>query len=152
MLGDLKERASLDPACRGVDVVVTTANSALRGGADNPQTVDVEGNRNLIDVAKAAGVRQFVFVSAMAADSGSPVPFVAAKGKTEEYLVGSGMTYTILAPNAFMDFWNLRVHRFASAATETGDDRGRGPPQAFGSSQPPTWRSLLLRPSAIGMR
>ncbi len=105
VLGDLKERASLDAACRGVHVVITTANSALRGGADNPQTVDLEGNRNLIDAAKAAGVRQFVFVSAMVADPRSPVPFLAAKGKTEEYLVGSGIPYTILAPNAFMDFW-----------------------------------------------
>ena len=105
MLGDLKVRASLDPACRGVDVLITTANSALRGGPDNPQTVDLEGNRNLIDAAKAGGVRQFIFVSALGADSGSPVPFVAAKSNTEEYLVGSGMPYTILAPNAFMDFW-----------------------------------------------
>ena len=30
--GDLKDPASLEPACRGVRTVVTTANSALRGG------------------------------------------------------------------------------------------------------------------------
>ena len=56
VLGDLKDRASLDAACRGVETVITTANSARRGGEDNPQTVDLEGNRNLIDAAKAAGV------------------------------------------------------------------------------------------------
>jgi uncharacterized protein YbjT (DUF2867 family) len=105
VLGDLRDRASLEDACQGIEVVVTTANSALRGGADNPQTVDLEGNRNLIDAAKAAGVRQFVFVSAMVADPASPVPFVAAKGKTEVYLRDSGVPYTILAPNAFMEFW-----------------------------------------------
>lgn len=43
--GDLKDRASLDAACQGVDTVLTTANSARRGGDDNPQTVDLEGNQ-----------------------------------------------------------------------------------------------------------
>ncbi len=105
VLGDLKERASLDPACQGADVVITTANSAQRGGADNPQTVDLEGNRNLIDAAKAAGVKQFIFVSVAGADPNSPIPFVAAKGKTEAYLQASGIPYTILSPNAFMEFW-----------------------------------------------
>ncbi|MDQ3696625.1 MAG: SDR family oxidoreductase [Gemmatimonadota bacterium] len=104
-IGDLKDRASLDAACRGVETVITTANSARRGGEDNPQSVDVEGNRNLIDAAKAAGVRHFVFVSAMGADPNGPIAFLAAKGKTEEYLGASGMRYTIIAPNAFMEVW-----------------------------------------------
>ena len=105
VLGDLKDRASLDAACQGAETVITTANSARRGGEDNPQTVDLEGNRNLIDAAKAAGVKQFIFVSAQIADPNSPVPFLAAKGKAEEYLRTSGVPYTIVAPNAFMEVW-----------------------------------------------
>ena len=46
--GDLKDRASLDAACEGIETVITTANSASRGGGDNVQTVDLEGNRCLI--------------------------------------------------------------------------------------------------------
>ena len=49
--GDLRDRASLDAALEGVDTVISTANSAGRGGADNPQSVDLEGNRNLIEAA-----------------------------------------------------------------------------------------------------
>lgn len=105
VFGDLKERASLDTVCEGVDVLITTANSVLRGGDDAPQTVDLMGNRNLIDAAKAAGVRQFIFISVAAADPNSPVPFVAAKGQTEIYLRACGMPYTILAPAAFMEIW-----------------------------------------------
>ena len=67
-LGDLKEPPSLDRACAGVEVVVTTANSAKRGGADNVETVDLTGNRNLIDAAARAGVRRFVFVSVLGAE------------------------------------------------------------------------------------
>ncbi len=105
VFGDLKDRASLDPACKGIETLITTANSARRGGEDNVQTVDLAGNRNLIDAAKAAGVKQFIFTSALGADINSPAPFIQAKAKTEAYLRDSGMMYTILAPNAFMDMW-----------------------------------------------
>ena len=104
-LGDLKSRPTLDAACEGVDVVVTTANSALRGGADTVRTVDIEGNRNLIDAACSAQVQQFVFVSAFGVAVDSPVPLFQAKALSEIYLRESGLPYTILAPDAFMDVW-----------------------------------------------
>ena len=104
-IGDLKFRPTLDAACEGVDVVVTTANSALRGGADNVLTVDIEGNRNLMDAARSAKVRQFVFVSAFGVTTDSPVPLFQAKALSETHLRESGLPYTILAPDAFMDVW-----------------------------------------------
>jgi uncharacterized protein YbjT (DUF2867 family) len=103
VLGDLKQRGSLDAACQGADTVVTTATSAARGGEDTVQTVDLEGNRHLIDAAKAAGIQQFIFVSVLTADPSSPVPFLQAKGKTEDALRASGIPYTILAPNGYME-------------------------------------------------
>ncbi len=101
--GDLKEATSLAPACEGIEAVVTTANSAGRGGDDTPRTVEHEGNRNLIEAACEAGVRQFVFVSVLAASEESPVPFVRGKARAEACLRASGMDYTILAPNMYMD-------------------------------------------------
>jgi uncharacterized protein YbjT (DUF2867 family) len=103
--GDLKDPASLAAACQGVTTLITTANSAVRGGGDNPETVEKQGNRALIDAAKAAGVGHFVYVSAQVADPHSPIPFVAGKGQTEQYLQASGLPYTIIAPIAFMDVW-----------------------------------------------
>ena len=102
-LGDLKDAPSLVDACRGVDVVVTTASAGERGGADTPQRVDVEGNRHLIEAASGAGVRQFVFVSALAASLDHPVPVVRAKAETELALRESGLAHTIVAANCFMD-------------------------------------------------
>jgi len=104
-LGDLKNRATLDAACADVDVVITTANSALRGGTDNIQTVDTDGNRNLIDAARSAGAKQFIFVSAFGVSIDSPVPLFQAKARTEAYLRSSGLAYTILAADGFMDVW-----------------------------------------------
>jgi uncharacterized protein YbjT (DUF2867 family) len=109
VLGDLKDRASLDAACAEVDVVITTANAVQRGGADTLQTVDIEGNRNLIDAAQAAGVKQFIFVSALGVDIDSPVPIFHAKARSEAHLRASGLPYTILAPPAFMEVWTPMV-------------------------------------------
>lgn len=103
--GDMKDRASLEQAMAGVQTVLTTANSALRGGKDNPATVELQGNRNLIDAAKAAGVSHFIFTSAMGADPNSPDPFMRGKGQTEIALRDSGLIYTILSPNIFAEVW-----------------------------------------------
>ncbi len=103
--GDMKDRASLDAAVQGVETVITTANSALRGGDDNPMSIELQGNKNLIDAAKAAGVDHFIFVSVLGYDPDSANPFFAGKSKTEEYLINSGMHYTILAPDIFAEVW-----------------------------------------------
>ena len=107
--GDLRDRASLDAAVQGVETVISTANSAGRGGEDNPQSVDLEGNRNLIEAAQDAGVDHFVFVSAFGADPENPVPFMQAKGQSEASLRESGMDYTILAPTPYMEIWATMV-------------------------------------------
>ena len=96
---------TIDAACEGIVVVITTANPVLRGADDNTQTVDTEGNRNLIDAAREARVKQFIFVSAFGVAPDSPIPLFQAKARSETYLRSSGLPYTILAPDVFMDVW-----------------------------------------------
>jgi uncharacterized protein YbjT (DUF2867 family) len=103
--GDLKDSASLSAACDGVSTLITTANTAARGGDDNVETVDLEGNRSLIEAAVRSGVKHFIFVSAEGEDPDSPVPFLRAKGLTSRRLRESGMAYTVLVPNLYMDVW-----------------------------------------------
>ncbi len=107
--GDLRYRSSLEAAVEGIETVITTANSSMRGGEDNPQSVDLEGNRNLIEAAREAGVGHFVFVSALGADPDHPAPFMQAKAQTEAALRESGVGHTILAPNAYMQVWPALV-------------------------------------------
>jgi len=102
--GDLKDTGSLRRACSGMDVVVSTA-SASKKGDDSLENVDLRGNQNLIETAAAAGVRRFVFVSTMGASPENPHPLFRAKGLAEQRLRQSGMEYTILQPDAFMDVW-----------------------------------------------
>lgn len=116
-VGDLTSPASLDGLCRDAEVVITTATAAMRGGTAEIEAVDVDGNRNLIEAAKRAGVKRFVFVSASTADQASPIPLFKAKATAEDMLRASGLQWTILAPHAFMEAWiemmigvPLRVH------------------------------------------
>ncbi len=168
--GDLRDRASLDAAVQGVEAVITTANSAGRGGEDNPQSVDLEGNRNLIEAARDAGVERFVFVSAFGADPENPVPFMQAKGQSEASLRESGMEYTVLAPTPYMEIWaavvvgmpalqdrpvilvgegrrrhsfisNRDVAAFAVAAVDHPAARNRY--LALGGPEPLSWRAVV---------
>ena len=105
VVGDLTDPESLARACLGVSAVVTTANSVGRAGVDTVESVDRRGNRDLVEAAAAAGVRRFVFTSVLGASADSPLPFVRAKAETEQHLRASGMEWTILQPNLFMDTW-----------------------------------------------
>jgi NADH dehydrogenase len=101
--GDLKDPTSLHAACAGVDTVITTANSSARGGDDTVDSVDRAGNRHLIEAAEANGVHRFLFISNLGANPDSPVPFMAAKGETEQRLRDSNLCWTVIEPNLFMD-------------------------------------------------
>lgn len=101
--GDLKDPGSIRAACAGVDTVITTASSASRGTPDTVESVDLAGNLNLIEAAEEAGVQRFVFVSALGAAPDHPMPLLRAKGLSEQRLHASGMVWTILQPDVFMD-------------------------------------------------
>ena len=60
-LGDVTDRSSLDAALAGSDAVIhLVAIPRDRGGGAELERVNVEGTRNLIAAAEAAGVRRYV--------------------------------------------------------------------------------------------
>lgn len=123
-VGDLKDRSSIDAACRGVSEVISTASSTFaRQEGDSLQTVDLEGQLNLIDEAKAANVRRFVMVSFPHADI--EFPLQDAKRAVEDHLKNSGLTYTILQPTFFMEVWLSPALGF-DAANATAQIYGSG--------------------------
>jgi NADH dehydrogenase len=105
VFGDLKSPITISDALKGVETVITTANSARRGGEDNVQNIDLIGNRHLVNSAKTMGVKRFIFVSAASADDKGRSPYLQAKKKTENHLKQSGMGYTIVAPEPIMESW-----------------------------------------------
>jgi uncharacterized protein YbjT (DUF2867 family) len=105
VVGEFGDPASLRQACAGIATVITTANSAARGGRDTVESVEIAGNRNLIDAARASGVGHFIFISALGVSEDSPVPFMRGKAVAERHLRESGMPFTIVQPNIFLDVW-----------------------------------------------
>jgi NADH dehydrogenase len=65
----------------------------------------MRGTQNLVDAARRAGARRFVFVSTNGASPDSPVPVFRAKAAAEAHIKASGLEYAILQPEAFMDIW-----------------------------------------------
>ena len=103
--GDFKDRSSLLNACKGCDIVISTVSSTLsRQEGDNIQTVDHDGNLNLITSAKEAGVKQFIFISFRHQHAMND-PLTQAKQTAERATKNSGMKYTILQASIFMEVW-----------------------------------------------
>ena len=100
---DLRDHDALEFAVRGARAVVAAAHAMLGRGDESSDAIDNVGHRTLIDVAKAAGVEHFIYMSVVGASSDHPVDFWRNKAQVEKYLKKSGMTYTIIRPTAFMD-------------------------------------------------
>ncbi len=125
VIGDLKDRKSLDAACAGVDGVVTgvSAITTAREG-DSFDVTDGEGNKALMDAARKAGAKKFVLVS-FDADRSPDCPLAQAKRSAEEHLKKSGLDYTILHPSLFFESW-LGPMLFADTAAGTARVYGEG--------------------------
>jgi NADH dehydrogenase len=104
-VGDLRDADSLRAACRGATAVLSSAaTTAARLPDDTIGDVDLDGQRRLVDAARAAGVRRFVYVS-FSGGFDLDSPFQAAKRGVERHLRESGLPYTILRPSVFMETW-----------------------------------------------
>jgi uncharacterized protein YbjT (DUF2867 family) len=101
--GDLLDPASLDRAMAGADAVVTTAAGyTMRRKGDSLEKVDGQGNRNLVDAARRAGLRRFVFTSILTCDQAPGVPHFWQKKLIEDHLEASGVPFVSLRPGAFL--------------------------------------------------
>lgn len=102
--GDLKDPGSLERACAGVKVVISTATSIVsRQADDNLATVDRDGNLALFRAAAGAGVSQSIFVSFQPHDL--EFPLQDAKRAVERQLQAGPVSYTVLKPTCFTELW-----------------------------------------------
>lgn len=97
--GDMMDPASLDCALQGVDVVVSSANSYMKGSLET----DFQGNKNLIEAAARAKVSRFVFLSIVGCESASKVPHFHAKKVAEDLIKKSGVPYVFVRAPSFLD-------------------------------------------------
>ena len=97
-----------ETAFEDCDKVVFTAGSGGKTGADKTILIDLWGAVKAIDMAKKHNIKQFVMVSAR--DAGNPETGTEAikhynicKHFADNYLLASGVPYTILRPGKLID-------------------------------------------------
>lgn len=125
-VGDIRDPDSIVPAIQGVDalIILTSAVPKMKPGSNPavakpefcfddgayPEQVDWIGQKNQIDAARAAGVKQIVLVGSMGGTNPNhPLNslgngnILVWKRKAEQYLADSGMPYTIIRAGGLLD-------------------------------------------------
>ena len=97
--GDLSEPASLGPALEGVDTVFHLVGIIKETGRQTFRSVHVDGTRALVEAAKVAGVRRFLYVSAIGARPDAPTAYWRTKAEAEAIVRGSGLAWIVLRPS-----------------------------------------------------
>ncbi|MAS36829.1 MAG: epimerase [Anaerolineaceae bacterium] len=64
--GDIRDRAKVDEAMQGVDIVIHTAAALPLYSEQDIMTTDLDGTRNVIDSAYTNGAKRFIHVSSTA--------------------------------------------------------------------------------------
>ena len=91
--GDFDDPASLERALQGMQRAFLLTNSTER--AEDQQ-------RAFVAAARRTGLQHIVKLSQFAADEGSPVRFLRYHAAVERAVVESGIPYTFIRPNLFM--------------------------------------------------
>jgi len=123
--GDVTNAPALERAVAGARTVVSAITGFGPARDVSPRTVDWQGNANLIQAAKAAGVEHFILISVCQAAPDHPIELFRMKYRAEEELRASGLAWTIIRPTAYMETW---VRFLGEPLLETGTTRvfGRG--------------------------
>ncbi|WP_017718373.1 SDR family oxidoreductase [Kamptonema formosum] len=106
--GDVLDRDSLSAALGDSTVLLCATGARPSFDPTGPYQVDLEGTKNLVDVAKAKGVEHFVLVSSLCVSQlFHPLNLfwliLLWKKQAEEYLQKSGLTYTIVRPGGLLN-------------------------------------------------
>lgn len=98
---DVTDPESLKGLCDGADVVITTVGLTKTSATLTNYQIDYQGNLNLLNEAKAAGVPNFAYISVIKADKAPKVPMLHAKYLFEEELKKSGLKWVIYRPTGY---------------------------------------------------
>ncbi len=98
--GDVTQPETLTAAVAGVDAIVHLV-AILQGRPDEFERVIGDGTRNLVAAARDAGVRRFVYQSALGLDERSreTIPYFRGKWQAEQAVMASGLEYVIFRPS-----------------------------------------------------
>jgi NADH dehydrogenase len=97
--GNVSDPESLARLMRGVSDVVHLVAIPMERGSATYERVNHQGTVNVVDAAREAGVRRIVYMSQNGARPDHSSAFLRSKGRAQEYVVRSGLTWTVLRPS-----------------------------------------------------
>ena len=97
--GSVQDPVALRAAIYGVDAVVHLVAVIKESGKATFQSVNVDGTRNVMVAAKAAGAAHFVQMSAIGATDDPRFAYLYSKWQGEQAVIDSGLPHTILRPS-----------------------------------------------------
>ena len=98
---NVQDPTTLAGLCDGADIVITTVGLTKTSAEVTNYQIDYQGNLNILEEAKKAGVKHFTYISVLKADKAPKVPMLHAKYLFEEELKKSGIPYTIHRPTGY---------------------------------------------------
>ncbi len=98
---DATKKETLQGTLEGVDVLISTVGLVSKSATVTNYDVDYQGNMNLLEEAKKSGVKKFIYVSVIHAETAPDVPMLDSKFKFEEELKKSGLLYSIVRPTGY---------------------------------------------------
>jgi uncharacterized protein YbjT (DUF2867 family) len=105
---DIENVDDITDALAGADAAVFAAGAGPGSGPARKRTVDYGGAVKLVDACRSQEIRRYLMVSAISSNrpdtwSDEMRPYQEAKAGADEYLVESGLDYTILRPGGLTD-------------------------------------------------
>lgn len=98
---DVTKPETLTGLCDGAETIISTVGLTGTSATITNYDIDLNGNVNLLNEAKKAGVKNFVYISVIKADTAPGVPMLHAKYLFEEELKKSGLNYVIHRPTGY---------------------------------------------------
>ena len=98
---DLTNPSTIEGLLNDCEICITTVGLVTKSTKFTAYDVDFQGNLNLLNEAKKAGVKCFNYVSVIYCDSDPNVPLLDAKHKFEIELKKSGLKYNIFRPTGY---------------------------------------------------
>jgi len=86
---------------QGIDAIISTVGITRQKDGLTYMDVDYQANLNLLKEAQKAGVRKFIYVSAIGGKEYRHLKIFQAKEDFVEELSNSGMNYCVVCPNGF---------------------------------------------------
>ena len=100
-IGEVTDPDSLVGLCDGIDIVFSSVGITRQKDGLTYRDVDYQANRNLLTMAEAAGVSQFMYVHVLDAEKLEHVAMVQAKQAFVDELKRSRLDHTVICPTGF---------------------------------------------------